>query len=82
MTIITFQKALKAYKELKLGSFVKKGVNKSETNFKSAISILQVHDIGVNDEPTNEIESRSSNFPKTARTGRRLKSEPSSLGML
>ena len=52
-TIITFQKALKAYKKLKLGSFVKKGVNKSETNFKSAISILQVHDIGVNDEPTN-----------------------------
>ena len=61
MTIITFQKALKAYKELKLGSFVKKGVNKSETNFKSAISILQVHDIGVNDEPTNATAVSTSN---------------------
>ena len=61
MTIITFQKALKAYKELKLGSFVKKGVNKSETNFKSAISILQVHDIGVKDEPTNATAVSTSN---------------------
>ena len=51
--IITFEKALKVYKELKLGSYVKKGVSKAETTWKAVLSILQVYDFEVNDEPKN-----------------------------
>ena len=53
-TIITFQKAIKVYKELKLGSYViPKGGNKTETSYKAVRSILQVYNFGVKDEPTN-----------------------------
>ena len=56
--IITFQKAIKVYKQLNLGSFVTpKGGNKTEVSYKAVRSILQVYDFGINDEPTNSVST-------------------------